>query len=69
LEDFPYPIWSIDNELQIKLISKVQDVISNKEKNENSDTTSLELEIDHLVYKIYDLTPEDINIVENSIKK
>jgi hypothetical protein len=33
------------------------------------DTTALEREIDQLVYKLYDLTPEEIKLVEESRQK
>jgi len=34
----------------------------------DADTTELENQIDQLVYQPYDLTEEEIEIVENSIK-
>lgn len=35
-----------------------------KETNLNADTTILEAEIDQLVYELYELTEEEIKIVE-----
>ena len=35
-----------------------------KEKLFNADTSALERQIDQMVYKLYDLTPEEIAIVE-----
>ncbi len=39
-----------------------------KKQNPSADTTDLEFQIDQLVYKLYDLTEEEIKIVENSKK-
>jgi hypothetical protein len=33
-------------------------------KKQKSDTTALESEIDLLVYQLYDLTPDEIKIIE-----
>jgi len=35
-----------------------------KQKDHNADTSDIEREIDQMVYKLYDLTPEEIAIVE-----
>ena len=35
-----------------------------KKRNAGADTMALEQEIDRLVYELYDLTPEEIKIVE-----
>ena len=40
-----------------------------KRNNPNADTSSLEQQIDHLVYELYGLTEEEIRIVEESQKK
>jgi hypothetical protein len=37
-----------------------------KEQNPNTDTTILENEIDQLVYRLYDLTEEEIKIIEKA---
>lgn len=41
-------------------------IISTKRKNSSADTSSLESEIDSLVYQLYGLTEEEIKIVEQS---
>jgi adenine-specific DNA-methyltransferase len=33
-----------------------------------TDTSDLEAQIDQLVYQLYELTPEEISIVEESVK-
>ncbi len=35
-------------------------------KKNSQDTTDLENRIDQLVYRLYDLTPEEIEVVEGS---
>ncbi len=39
-------------------------VLDAKKQNQNADTSALESEIDQLIYQLYDLTPEEIAIVE-----
>ena len=39
-----------------------------KQRDPAADTTALEREIDQLVYKLYELTPEEIAIVEGAQK-
>ncbi|WP_335975148.1 DUF7149 domain-containing protein [Gaetbulibacter jejuensis] len=48
------------------LIDKVKKILSLKKENPEADTTTLEAEIDAMVYKLYGLTDEEISIVENS---
>lgn len=35
-----------------------------KKQNPDADTTDLETQIDQLVYKLYNITPEEIKIIE-----
>lgn len=44
----------------------VKDIIYKKEKRSTEDTTTLEKEIDKLVYKLYGLTEDEIKIIEES---
>lgn len=39
-----------------------------KQRDPGADMRALEREIDQLIYKLYDLTPEEIAIVEGSQK-
>ena len=48
-----------------KIINKVDDILKIKNKNSNEDVYEIEEEIDKIVYKLYDLTEEEIRIVEN----
>jgi len=47
-------------------IEKVNLILKLKKENPAADTTTLEAEIDQLVYELYGLTEEEIGIVENS---
>ena len=40
----------------------------NVARDPETDTTALEREIDRLVYQLYDLTPEEIAIVEEATR-
>ncbi|HAK00208.1 MAG TPA: type II restriction endonuclease, partial [Bacteroidales bacterium] len=47
-----------------KISVLVDDILSTKKQNPSADTTDLENQIDQLVYQLYDLTEEEIKIVE-----
>ncbi len=40
--------------------------MSTKKQNPSADTTDLENQIDQLVYQLYDLTEEEIKIIEQA---
>jgi hypothetical protein len=63
IEQIPLPvIISEDDGEQIKLC--VDRILAAKKADPASDTSALEAEIDHLVYKLYGLTDEEIAVVE-----
>jgi len=47
-----------------KIESLLSQIMTFKAANKNADTNTLECQIDHLVYQLYDLTPEEIAVVE-----
>jgi len=49
-------------------VAKIDKILNLKEQNLTADTSSLEAEIDRLVYELYGLTEEEIGIAESSIK-
>ena len=49
---------------QSKIEKRVEKILALKKENPEADVTELEAEIDQLVYKLYDLTPEEVAIVE-----
>jgi hypothetical protein len=67
VKKFPIPEASINN--QKTLISLVDQVLACKQKKTHADTSTLEREIDQMVYKLYDLTPEEIKIVEGGSRR
>ncbi len=60
------PIPSASKEQQQPIIDLVDQILIAKEKNSHADTRLLEYQIDQLVYKLYDLTQEEINNIEKS---
>ena len=56
---------SVEKQSVILLVSQI---LAAKKVDPNADTSALEAEIDQLVYKLYDLTPEEIAIVEGKGK-
>lgn len=65
IELFPIPVRNPDNSKIICNIEKyVGEIIATKKKDSKADTSSLEKQIDMLVYKLYELTDEEIRIIE-----
>jgi DNA-binding transcriptional regulator GbsR (MarR family) len=50
-----------------RLTNKVDQILTVKQDNPKADTSELEAEIDRLVYALYGLSEEEIEIVEGSI--
>ena len=61
------PIRDVSAEQQIPIIELVDQILDAKRTGSDADTFSAENEIDKLVYALYDLTPEEIAIVEESV--
>ena len=65
LEDLrKFPIKHISINDQQPLTTLVDKILSIKKFNPNAETNAIETEIDHLVYKLYGLTEEEIKVVE-----
>jgi hypothetical protein len=66
-ENTPIPEITSNNVLSVNKIQELVDqILKLKITNKNSDTKSLEAQIDALVYKLYGLSEEEINIIEQS---
>ncbi len=66
LEKIPIPkITEKNQELADKIIVLVDKILQIKEKDPKANTQGLEQEIDALVYQLYNLTDEEIKIIEN----
>ncbi|HDX3813530.1 TPA: Eco57I restriction-modification methylase domain-containing protein [Campylobacter coli] len=57
-------INSKNEKLANKLISLVDEILKAKEQDKNANTSPLEEKINNMVYKIYNLTEEEIKIIE-----
>jgi type II restriction/modification system DNA methylase subunit YeeA len=60
------PIKTPTDEQEVPFIQKVDEILKLKKQNLEADTSKLESEIDTLVYKLYDLTEEEIGIIEGN---
>lgn len=60
------PIANYSENVAAKLSTIVDQILSAKKDNPAADTSALEREIDQQVYTLYDLTPEEIAIVEGN---
>ncbi|ELE3454707.1 Eco57I restriction-modification methylase domain-containing protein [Campylobacter coli] len=58
-------INSKNEKLANKLISLVDEILKAKEQDKNANTQELENKINSLTYKLYNLTEEEIKIIEN----
>lgn len=59
---YKLPVKNINNKKQQPFISRVEKILSLKKKNQ--DTTALEKEIDVLVYKLYELSYDEVKIID-----
>lgn len=59
---------TVSKEKQQEIITLVDKILATKKSSPQADTTSLEAEIDKKVYALYELTEDEIKIVENSSK-
>jgi type I restriction-modification system DNA methylase subunit len=60
------PITSTNRPLVESIEAIVERILTAKKKGPNTDTSALESEIDCLVYKLFDLTPDEIEILEGA---
>jgi len=63
LEPFPLPKLANTNDQQ-PLVALVDEILSLKKKNEDANVSQQESQIDQIIYQLYDLTPDEIAIVE-----
>ena len=58
------PVVKPTKEQELQIVDLVNQIFEKKGVNQSADTSSLELEIDQQVYALYNLTPEEIAIIE-----
>jgi hypothetical protein len=61
-----FPLKMISKETQKPVISLVDQILTLKKTNPQADTSQWEEEIDELVYQLYELTAEEIEVVKSS---
>lgn len=65
LEKVPIPTINFKNQnLVDEIINLVNQILALKAENSSADTSQLEKDIDNLIYKLYNLSPNDIKIIE-----
>ncbi|HEB9342355.1 TPA: Eco57I restriction-modification methylase domain-containing protein [Campylobacter coli] len=66
LEKLPIPkINSKNQKIADELVNSVDEILKAKEQDKNANTQELENKINSLVYKLYNLTEDEIKIIEN----
>ena len=63
-----YPIPEISKIEQQKFIDVIDQILAMKKENNNDDISEQQTLIDLMVYDLYKLTPEEIALVEESVK-
>ncbi|MBD2139186.1 Eco57I restriction-modification methylase domain-containing protein, partial [Anabaena sp. FACHB-1237] len=58
--------FTYSENLESKITIIVSEILNAKKSDPNADTSALEAEIDQMVYQLYNLTPEEIQIIESS---
>ena len=61
------PFIKASDSVQSTIVKKVNKILDSKKTNPNNDTTSIESEIDHIVYQLYNLTEEETKKVEETV--
>ena len=62
LEQLPIP--NANNEQQAKIVALVDMILALKKPNPQADTSTEETTINQLVYKLYQLNENEINLIE-----
>ncbi|EPN8822744.1 hypothetical protein ACT4JB_001788, partial [Campylobacter coli] len=65
IEKLPIPkINSKNKNIANELVNSVDEILKAKEQDKNANTQELESKINSLVYKLYNLTEDEIKIIE-----
>ena len=59
-----FKIPELSDKQRNQIITLVNQILAAKKKDPNANISSLEKQIDEMVYKLYGLTPEEIEIVD-----
>lgn len=63
----PIPIRQISEKAELPFKDKISRILILKKQDPNIDTSEIEKEIDQMIYEIYNLTEEEIKIVEEAV--
>lgn len=67
IDNLPVPInEKLDSNIAAEITENVHHILLAKKESSKADTKRLERRIDQLVYQLYNLTPEEIQIIEKS---
>ena len=64
INPFPVPAYENIVRVETEIVDLVDKVLLMKRENPQADTSVLEHQIDHIVYQLYGLTEEEINLIE-----
>ena len=65
VREIPLPPLTPENQSLVSQIEALVDaILARKRGNPNADTRDLERAIDDIVYRLYDLTPDEFRLVE-----
>lgn len=65
LQSLPIPKPNSKNQKLVdEIVNSVNQILEIKKENSQTDTTKIEKDIDNLIYKLYNLTPKEIEIIE-----
>ena len=62
-----FPIPKLPEDIQIKISQLVKQIIEIKQAKYPTDTSVIEKQLDELVYQVYELSKDDIKIIEQSV--
>ncbi|MBR2493912.1 hypothetical protein [Helicobacter sp.] len=65
MQGISYMIDSTNKALSDEIISLVEQILDSKAKDPTTDTKELESKIDSLVYKLYNLTDDEITTIDS----
>jgi hypothetical protein len=61
-----YPIINAERKKKLEIKKIVEKILTLKQQNPKADINDLETQINQLVYQLYDLTADEISIIENN---
>ena len=67
LQSLPIPKPNSKNQKLVdEIVNSVNQILALKTENSSADISKLEKDIDNLIYKLYNLTPKEIKIIQGA---